>query len=67
MTTPETLLNIPARESCFWGHEWSMWEMYRVEGKKVLQLDHQPIDCTYTKQRRVCLRCNYMEVEHVSG
>lgn len=59
-------LTTAAVSSCFWRHEWSKWEHYRVEGEK-FGADDKYHECIVTKQRRVCLRCNKLEVEHVSG
>ena len=55
-----------AEGSCFWRHAWSKWEQYQLAGKRLM--DNGSLEaCTFYKQRRVCLRCNKMEVEHVSG
>ena len=59
-------LATPADGSCFWVHQWSKWTQYAVQGKTVL-VDGNSYDCSMIKQKRVCLRCNKMEVGHVSG
>lgn len=63
-TTP--LLETPKEGSCFWGHKWSKWERFSVDGKKQLP-NGEVHPGTWNMQRRLCLRCNYTQEELISG
>lgn len=59
-------LETAATGSCFWRHAWSKWEQYEVKGKRLMD-NGELHECVFHKQRRICLHCNKMEVEHVAG
>lgn len=50
--------------SCFWGHRWTKWEQYNAN---ILLLSDMKTEYKELRQKRYCLRCNKMEVEHVGN
>jgi len=49
----------PAIGSCWWNHQWSAWEPYTQKMMRTLNgQNYQSFDY---RQRRICLRCGFMQ------